>query len=100
MPRLYFATPLNLRGCDPMSWTFTQSASTTMANKDLRKLRLEYKAAFTTYMRSVQALSEASQNGELPTTEVIDSERVAFNDLRRTREALLRALKEHTDSAS
>jgi hypothetical protein len=83
-----------------MSWAFTQSASTNMATKDLRELRLAYKAAFTTYMRSVQALSEASQNGELPTAAVLASERKAFNDLRGVREALLRALAEHTKSTS
>lgn len=71
-----------------------------MANKDLQQLRLQYKGAFTTYMRSVQAISEASQNGELPATAVIDSERAAFDGLWTAREALLRGLKEHTDSTS
>ena len=69
-----------------------------MANKDLQELRLKYKGAFTTYMRSVQALSEASQNGELPTAAVLDSERSAFNGLKAVREALLRTLEEHTRS--
>jgi hypothetical protein len=67
-----------------------------MATKDLRELRLAYKAAFTTYMRSVQALSEASRNGELPIAAVLNAERGAFNDLKAIREALLRALAAHT----
>lgn len=96
MPRLRCAPPLNSRIRALMSWTFTQPASMIMANKDLRELRLEYKAAFTTYMRSVQALSEASQNGELPIAAVLYAERRAFDHLKEVREALLRALQEHT----
>ena len=67
-----------------------------MANRNLQELRHQYKAAFTTYMRSVQALSEASQSGELPSEAVLDSERGSFNTLRAVREALLRALEERT----
>ena len=64
-----------------------------MATNELRELRLKYKAAFTTYMRSVQALSEASQNGEAPTATVLKTEAKAFDELVSVRRALLEALK-------
>lgn len=71
-----------------------------MATKDLRELRLQYKAAFTTYMRSVQALSEASHNGDLPAAAVLRTERKAFDELTAVREALLSALKKHSESVA
>jgi hypothetical protein len=71
-----------------------------MATKDLRELRLKYKAAFTTYMRSVQVLSDASHNGDLPAAGVLQTERRAFDDLTAVRQALLSELKRHAETVT
>jgi hypothetical protein len=47
-------------------------------------------------MRSVQTLSDASQNGELPPAEVLRSELEAFDALTAVRQALLETLRAHT----
>ena len=71
-----------------------------MATKELRELRHNYKAAYTSYMHSVQALSDASQDGVWPTAEVLRLEEQALNDLTHARQALLDALHSHTHKRS
>jgi hypothetical protein len=66
-----------------------------MATKELRELRHKYKAAYTTYMQSVQALSDASQAGIWPSAEVLKVEEKALNELTFMRQALLDALYAH-----
>jgi len=66
-----------------------------MATKELRELRHKYKAAYTSYMLCVQALSDASQTGVVPSAEVLKLEDKAFNELTVLRQALLDALKTH-----
>jgi len=63
-----------------------------MATKELRDLRHKYKTAYTSYMHSVQALSEASQHGLWPTEAVLKLEEQALNELNFLRQALLDAL--------
>ena len=63
-----------------------------MATKELRELRHQYKAAYTSYMQSVQALSDASQAGVWPAAEVLKAEERALNELTFVRRALLDAL--------
>jgi hypothetical protein len=67
-----------------------------MATKELRELRHKYKAAYTTYMQSVQALSDASQHGTWPSAEVRKLEEQALNELTFVRRALLDALYAHS----
>ena len=67
-----------------------------MATKELHEIRHKYKAAYTTYMTCVQALSEASQKGEWPPGDVLTSEESAFSELAFLRQALLDALFAHT----
>jgi hypothetical protein len=69
---------------------------TSMATKELRDLRHKYKEAYTTYMSSVQALSDASQNGVWPEDAALGKEERAFNELTLMRQALLDALQAHT----
>jgi hypothetical protein len=71
-----------------------------MATKELRELRHKYKAAYTTYMHSVQALSDASQKGEWPAAEVLKLEEQALHDLTFLRQALLDALYAHASKKS
>ena len=66
-----------------------------MATKDLRELRHKYKAAYTSYMHCVQALSDASQAGIWPSAEVLRLEEAALNELTTLRQALLDALYAH-----
>jgi hypothetical protein len=66
-----------------------------MASNELRELRHKYKAAYTSYMHSVQALSDASQAGIWPTAEVLRLEESALNELNFLRQALLDALYAH-----
>ena len=66
-----------------------------MATKELRELRHKYKAAYTSYMQSVQALSDASQAGVWPPAEVMKLEEKALNELTFARQALLDALYTH-----
>jgi hypothetical protein len=66
-----------------------------MATKELRELRHKYKAAYTSYMQSVQALSDAAQAGVWPSAEVLKAEEAALNDLTFIRQALLDALHAH-----
>jgi hypothetical protein len=70
-----------------------------MATKDLRELRHKYKAAYTSYMQSVQALSDASQSGVWPSAEVLRLEEKALNELTTLRRALLDALYAHSVKA-
>ena len=67
-----------------------------MATTELRELRHKYKAAYTDYMLSVQALSDASQNGVWPSAEVLALEERSLNELTFLRQALLDALYAHT----
>jgi len=64
-----------------------------MATKELRELRHKYKAAYTSYMHCVQALSDASQTGVVPSAEVLELEDKAFDELTVLRQALLDALQ-------
>ena len=66
-----------------------------MATKELRELRHKYKAAYTSYMSCVQALSDASQAGVMPAEDVLDLEEKAFNELTTLRQALLDGLHAH-----
>ena len=70
-----------------------------MATKRLRELRHEYKAAYTSYMQCVQALSDASQAGVLPSPEVLKLEEKTFAELTTLRQALLDALHAHNSNA-
>ena len=66
-----------------------------MATKELRELRHKYKAAYTSYMHCVQALSDASQTGVVPSAAVLELEEKAFDELTVLRQALLDALRVH-----
>jgi hypothetical protein len=66
-----------------------------MATSELQVLRHRYKAAYTSYMVSVQALSNSSQRGEYPSEDVLKAEEQAFNELSFLRQALLGALLAH-----
>jgi hypothetical protein len=67
-----------------------------MATKELRELRHKYKAAYTSYMHCVQALSDASQSGAWPSVEVLELEERSLNELTNCRQALLDALHAHS----
>ncbi len=67
-----------------------------MATDEIRDLRHKYKAAYTTYLSCVQALSDASQRGAWPAPDVLGNEERAFNELSFLRQALLDALYEHS----
>jgi len=49
-----------------------------MATGELQVLRHRYKAAYTAYMVSVQALSNSSRRGEYPSEDVLEAEAIAF----------------------
>ena len=66
-----------------------------MATKELRELRHQYKAAYTSYMQSVQALSDATQRGQWPASEVLLLEERGLKELTFLRQALLDALYAH-----
>jgi hypothetical protein len=63
-----------------------------MATKELRELRHQYKAAYTSYMQCVQALSDATQHGIWPSAAVLQLEERSLSDLTFVRQALLDAL--------
>jgi|SRR5688572_17443561 hypothetical protein len=67
-----------------------------MATKELRELRHQYKAAYTTYLGCVQALSDASQDGVWPSAEVLGKEERSLQELTFVRQALLDALYAHS----
>ena len=71
-----------------------------MATQELRELRHKFKEAYTTYMSSVQALSDASQNGVWPSPEVLGKEERAHSELSFARQALLDALYTQTRNAT
>lgn len=71
-----------------------------MATKELRELRHRYKVAYTNYMQSVQALSDASRNGTWPTAAVLQAEEQSLSELTLVRQALLNALHAHTVKTS
>ena len=71
-----------------------------MATAEIRDLRHRYKAAYTTYLSCVQALSDASQRGAWPAPDILGSEERAFNELSFVRQALLAALFEHSRQAA
>ena len=66
-----------------------------MATKELRELRHKYKAAHTSYMQSVQALSDASHAGIWPDAKVLRIEEQALTERNFVRQALLYALHAH-----
>jgi hypothetical protein len=67
-----------------------------MATKELRDLRHKYKAAYTGYMHSVRALSDASEIGVWPAAAILQLEEKALNELTFLRQALLDALYAHS----
>jgi hypothetical protein len=67
-----------------------------MATKELRELRHRYKVAYTSYMQSVQALSDACQHGRWPPAAVLQQEEQLLNELTFVRQALLDALYAHS----
>jgi hypothetical protein len=67
-----------------------------MATKELHDLRHRYKAAYTSYMQCVQALSDASQRGTWPSAAVLEHEERLLNELTFVRQALLDALYAHS----
>lgn len=67
-----------------------------MATHELRELRHKYKTAYTSYMQSVQALSDASQHGVWPSAEIRKLEEQVFNELAFLRQALLDVLYIHS----
>lgn len=71
-----------------------------MATKELRELRHKYKAAYTSYMLCVQALSDASHNGVMPSAEVLELEDKSFDELAALRRALLNSLRTHSVKAN
>ena len=71
-----------------------------MATKELRELRHKYKAAYTGYMHSVQALSDASLSGSWPPAAVLHLEEKSINELMFLRQALLDALYAHSVNGS
>jgi len=71
-----------------------------MATKELRELRHKYKAAYTTYMHCVTALSDASEKGEWPTAELLRLEEQALSELTLSRHALLDALHRYSAKKS
>ena len=71
-----------------------------MATKELRELRHQYKAAYTNYMQSVQALSDASHHGTWPSAAVLQVEEQSLNELTFVRQALLDALYAHNTKSS
>ena len=70
-----------------------------MATKELRELRHKYKAAYTSYMQCVQALSDATQSGVIAAEEVLTLEEKTLNELTELRQALLDALYAHNRKA-
>jgi len=72
----------------------------TMATKELRELRHKYKSAYTEYMHSVQALSDASQPGEWPSDEIRKLDEQALHALALAHQALLDALYAHSKKAA
>ena len=70
-----------------------------VATPELRELRHRYKAAYTTYLSCVQALSDASQNGVSPSAEVLGQEERSLRELTFARQALLDALYAHSAKA-
>jgi hypothetical protein len=66
-----------------------------MATNELKELRRKYKAAYTSYVHCVQALSDASQNGVWPSAEILKLEEDGLNQLTFLRQALLDALYAH-----
>ena len=67
-----------------------------MATKELRELRHKYKAAYTSYMHCVTALSDASERGEWPTAEILKLDEQALHALALAHQALLDALSAHS----
>ena len=66
-----------------------------MATEELRELRHKYKAAYTSYMHCVQALSDATQKGEWPAAQVLRLEDQTLQELTSLRRRLLDALYAH-----
>jgi len=67
-----------------------------MATKELRELRHRYKAAYTSYLHCVQALSDSSQRGEWPSADLLRLEEQALHELNFVRRSLLDALYAHS----
>jgi len=73
-----------------------EQTRTHVATDELRELRHRYKVAYTSYMHSVHALSDASEQGVLPTAEILKLEEQALNELTSFRHALLDELYAHS----
>jgi hypothetical protein len=70
----------------------TGSKTTPAQTDELQELRHKYKAAYTSYMHSVQALSDATQKREWPSAEWLKLEEQAIEEVASRRRALLDAL--------
>ena len=66
-----------------------------MATKELRELLHKYKAAYTSYMHCVHALSDLSHKGEWPSAQLLKLEQASLDDLVSRRHTLLDALHAH-----
>lgn len=77
-----------------------EQTRTLVATNELRERRHKYKAAYTSYMHSVHALSDASQNGLWPTAEVLRLEAESLQELISLRQSLLDALYAHAMKAA
>jgi len=67
-----------------------------MATRELRLLRHRSKAAYTTYVHSVTALSNATESGAWPTQEVRLLEEQSLDELMTIRQTLLDELYAHS----
>ena len=72
--------------------TLARATEHYVATKELRVLLHDYKTAYTTYMSSVHALSEATMKEVWPSAELLGKEEVALRELNFLRQALLDAL--------
>jgi hypothetical protein len=64
----------------------------SVATKELRMLRHNYKVAYTAYLSCVQMVSDASQTGARLPEEELEKEDKAFDELAYARQALLDAI--------
>jgi hypothetical protein len=72
--------------------SFGPSKREPMASRDLHEQLHKYKAAYTAYMQSVHALSDAGKAGIWPSAEVLEIEEQSLNELLRVRQELLDTL--------
>ena len=66
-----------------------------MATPELQELIRKYSAAYDTYKKHAQALSDTFNRGELPSIEALEQEGEALEALTSARDRLLRAMSGH-----